>query len=236
MSEKAIFWEGGPMLHMHEPKPARGFPPGRVRWIMRPNDWVKAAVRTADGIRIYIVKDAGDAWEPMPDCEQAAKRDAQRYGSEYGIDAMCDWLAVMPKWLQWAFYNQVAVNQVIKRLWYRGISEERIAWKLVEVLSAALRQVEENLGGAISRDPNPRLSAELLRSRGLKKHESAEVGGYRGGAPIYPACPACGAMNQLWGRYEDKIVCRTCGHSIPAADCVPSLEPRACEPREGKES
>jgi hypothetical protein len=85
MSDKAIFWEGGPMLHMHEPKPARGFPPGRVRWIMRPNEWVKAAVRTADGIRIYIVKDAGDAWEPMLDCEQASKRTAVLWRAGAGV-------------------------------------------------------------------------------------------------------------------------------------------------------
>lgn len=61
------------MIGIHEPKPARGFPPGRVRWIMGNQVFVKAAVRTVEGLRIFVVGDAGDAWEPLENCEQASK-------------------------------------------------------------------------------------------------------------------------------------------------------------------
>ena len=66
--------EGRMMIGVYEPKPARGFPEGRVKWIMRPSDYVRAAVRTADGLRIFAVRDAGDAWEPIPGCEIGANR------------------------------------------------------------------------------------------------------------------------------------------------------------------
>lgn len=69
--------ERKPMIGIYEPKPARGFPAGRVRWIMRNDQYLKAAVRAADGVRIFIVADAGDAWEPLEGCEQASKRTAQ---------------------------------------------------------------------------------------------------------------------------------------------------------------
>lgn len=65
-----------PMIGIYEPKPARGFPAGRVRWIMRNDQYLKAAVRTAEGVRIFIVADAGDAWEPLEGCEQASKTTA----------------------------------------------------------------------------------------------------------------------------------------------------------------
>jgi hypothetical protein len=71
--------EGKMMIGIHEPKPARNFPPGRVRWLMRYDDYVKAAVRTPEGVRIFVVRDMGDAWEPMPNCEQASKTRAD-YG------------------------------------------------------------------------------------------------------------------------------------------------------------
>jgi hypothetical protein len=64
---------------IREPKPARNFPPGRVRWLMRNDGFVKAAVRTPEGVRIFVVRDMGDAWEPMPNCEQASKTRAD-YG------------------------------------------------------------------------------------------------------------------------------------------------------------
>lgn len=67
MSEKK------PMIGVYEPKPARGFPAGRVRWIMRNDEYVKAAVRSSEGLRIFVVVDAGDAWEPIENCEQASK-------------------------------------------------------------------------------------------------------------------------------------------------------------------
>jgi hypothetical protein len=60
------------MMGINEPKPARNFPPGRVRWIMRNDCLVKAAVRTPEGLRIFPVWDAGDAWEPFLDCEEAS--------------------------------------------------------------------------------------------------------------------------------------------------------------------
>lgn len=67
------------LLHgIHTPKPARGFPPGRIRWIMRNSEFVKAAVRTEEGLRIFVVGDEGDAWVPFPDCEQASKTVAER--------------------------------------------------------------------------------------------------------------------------------------------------------------
>jgi hypothetical protein len=68
------------MFGIHEPKPARGFPPGRVRWIMGNQVFVKAAVRTEEGLRIFVVGDAGDAWEPLENCEQASKTRA-----DYGV-------------------------------------------------------------------------------------------------------------------------------------------------------
>jgi hypothetical protein len=61
------------MIGIFEPKPARNFPPGQVRWIMRNDDLVKASVRTPEGVRIFPVWDAGDAWEPYLDCEIASK-------------------------------------------------------------------------------------------------------------------------------------------------------------------
>lgn len=70
------------MMGILEPKPARNFPTGQVRWIMRNDDMVKAAVRTPEGVRIFPVWDAGDAWEPYLDCEIASKTRAVREGGE----------------------------------------------------------------------------------------------------------------------------------------------------------
>jgi hypothetical protein len=77
------------MIGIHEPKPARGFPAGRLRWIMRNNQFVTAAVRSADGLRVFVVNDAGEFWEPWVECQQAARIDADNLRTRVG-----DWIPV----------------------------------------------------------------------------------------------------------------------------------------------
>lgn len=50
-----------------EPKPLRGFPAGKVRLRVRPDDFVKAYVRGADGIREFAVWDGDGFWNCGPE-------------------------------------------------------------------------------------------------------------------------------------------------------------------------
>lgn len=47
-----------------EPKPLSGFPPGAVKIKMRPDDFVRVYIRTADGIQCFSCKEADDSWTP----------------------------------------------------------------------------------------------------------------------------------------------------------------------------
>lgn len=49
---------------IQEMKPLRGFPDGRVKIVMRGNDFVTAFVKTASGIRKFYVKKVDDHFEP----------------------------------------------------------------------------------------------------------------------------------------------------------------------------
>jgi hypothetical protein len=48
---------------IHEPKPLRGFPPGKARISMRDDCLARVWIRTSDGIREFVPKDAGDFLE-----------------------------------------------------------------------------------------------------------------------------------------------------------------------------
>jgi hypothetical protein len=47
-----------------EPRPAKGFPDGRIRWRLRNDEAVLARVRTSDGIREFCVKEEDGFWMP----------------------------------------------------------------------------------------------------------------------------------------------------------------------------
>ena len=46
-------------------KPLANFPAGRIRLRLRNTDFARVFVKTATGIRQFIVRDAGDTWEPL---------------------------------------------------------------------------------------------------------------------------------------------------------------------------
>ena len=45
-------------------KPLHGFPNGRIRLRLRPNDFASVWVRTPDGIREFYIEDIGEKWIP----------------------------------------------------------------------------------------------------------------------------------------------------------------------------
>lgn len=47
-----------------EPKPAKGFPPGKIRWRIRHDALVLARVRTSEGVREFLVKEEDGHWVP----------------------------------------------------------------------------------------------------------------------------------------------------------------------------
>ena len=47
-----------------EPLPLRGFPPGKARLRMRPNDFVRVRVLTASGVRSFVVAEENGCWIP----------------------------------------------------------------------------------------------------------------------------------------------------------------------------
>jgi len=47
-----------------EPKPTRGFPPGKLRLRMRTREFVRARVKTPDGIEEFAVKEQDGFWVP----------------------------------------------------------------------------------------------------------------------------------------------------------------------------
>ncbi len=49
---------------VREPKPLQGFPPGKVRLRMRNKEFMRARVRTPDGIREFTVKEIDGHWMP----------------------------------------------------------------------------------------------------------------------------------------------------------------------------
>lgn len=55
---------------VQEPKPIRGAPAGRQRIRMRNKSGAKLFVKTADGIRCFIIEDGGDHWFVDPKLEQ----------------------------------------------------------------------------------------------------------------------------------------------------------------------
>jgi len=50
---------------MQEIKPLRGFPKGRVKIVMRQDDFVTAFVKTSDSIRKFYVKEVDGFFEPF---------------------------------------------------------------------------------------------------------------------------------------------------------------------------
>lgn len=66
MSKYCIIDDNGPctVFGIEDPKPPRGFPPGRIRWRIRHDYFVMARVKTADGIREYIIKEENGYWMP----------------------------------------------------------------------------------------------------------------------------------------------------------------------------
>jgi hypothetical protein len=56
---------GGYIFGIQEPKPLRNFPEGRIRLRLRNMDFAKAFVKTADGIREYIIGEHNGYWVPL---------------------------------------------------------------------------------------------------------------------------------------------------------------------------
>lgn len=50
------------LFGIQSPKPPIGFPEGRIKWSIRSDDFVKAFVRTKDGIRVFAVKEEDEKW------------------------------------------------------------------------------------------------------------------------------------------------------------------------------
>lgn len=50
---------------VREPKPPLGFPAGRLRWRLRHNSFAEALVKTADGIRRFVVREKDGHWMPL---------------------------------------------------------------------------------------------------------------------------------------------------------------------------
>jgi len=48
-----------------ERKPLRGFPQGRVKLVIRNDDFVAAFVKTSDGIRKFYVESVDGFWQPL---------------------------------------------------------------------------------------------------------------------------------------------------------------------------
>ncbi len=46
-------------------KPLRGFPQGRVKIVIRNDDFVTAFVKTSDGIRKFYVESVDGFWQPL---------------------------------------------------------------------------------------------------------------------------------------------------------------------------
>lgn len=127
------------LFGVHTPKAARGFPPGRVRWIMRNDEIVKAAVKTEEGIRMFVVGDAGDAWVPIPNCEQASKTLAERGPAESVQPGMVT-LAVQD------FADLAAEVTTLKRRLNTRIAMCERLEKECETLKAALEDREKAVG------------------------------------------------------------------------------------------
>jgi hypothetical protein len=51
-----------------EPLPLRGFPPGKIRLRLRPDDFARAFVRMDNQARAYVIKEKDGFWIPF--CEQ----------------------------------------------------------------------------------------------------------------------------------------------------------------------
>lgn len=49
---------------VHSPKPLQGFPGGRIKLKQRHDGFVRAFVKSADGIREFLVKEADGFWIP----------------------------------------------------------------------------------------------------------------------------------------------------------------------------
>jgi hypothetical protein len=50
---------------VQNPKPPRGFPYGKLRWRLRPDDFVRARVKTWRGIEEFYVQEKDGFWEPF---------------------------------------------------------------------------------------------------------------------------------------------------------------------------
>jgi predicted RNA-binding protein with PIN domain len=61
---RVVIPENAAIWGFNDPKPLKDFPAGRVKLRMRNDDFLTAFVKTSDGIRQFIVKDAGDFWVP----------------------------------------------------------------------------------------------------------------------------------------------------------------------------
>jgi len=61
----AILLGNCPVYGGVDPKPLKGFPEGRARIRMRPADFVKVFVKTATGIREFVVTEKDGHWEPL---------------------------------------------------------------------------------------------------------------------------------------------------------------------------
>lgn len=56
------------------PKPAKGFPDGRIRWRLRIDSLVVARVKTSDGIREFTVAEKDGFWIPMDEIGRNATK------------------------------------------------------------------------------------------------------------------------------------------------------------------
>lgn len=50
---------------LQQPKPAVGFPEGKLRWRLRANDFARARISTSHGIAEFFIVDLGECWSPI---------------------------------------------------------------------------------------------------------------------------------------------------------------------------
>lgn len=66
-----------------EPKPARYFPAGRLRWKMEESSFVRAFIRTTSGLRVFYVQENDGFWEPWSEIARSDSPDSSTSAISY---------------------------------------------------------------------------------------------------------------------------------------------------------
>lgn len=60
----ATIVHGHALWGMREPLPLEGFPEGRARIVIRPDQWIRIFIKTKTGIREFYPKEENGKWVP----------------------------------------------------------------------------------------------------------------------------------------------------------------------------